>query len=128
VTDRPSTRASAAGAARLETLSEAIERLARWGFRDSFQARGGSLFALTAAHLHAPEELCVREVVRFEGESDPGDGAVLFALCSRDGSTRGTLVAGYGTTVDAETASAMERLDATHATGSPTCDSQVSSE
>jgi hypothetical protein len=112
---------SVLGRGGLETLCEAIARLARAGFSDSFQAREGSLFALTAARLHAPEELRVREVVRFEGESDPGDAAVLFALGSRDGRALGTLVAGYGTTADPETALALARLDATHADAAPAC-------
>jgi hypothetical protein len=60
----------------------------------------------------------VREIVRFEGESDPGDSAVLFALCSRDGVTHGTFVAGYGATTDAETAAVMARLDASHSENS----------
>jgi hypothetical protein len=101
-----------ASANHLETLTEAVARCVRAGFGDSFQARRGALFALTGGRLLAPEELCVREIVRFEGESDPGDAALLFALCSRDGATRGTFVAGYGATADAETASAIERLDA----------------
>ncbi len=100
---------------RLETMSDAIARLARIGYGDSFQARGGALYALSNAQSHAPEDLCVREIVRFEGESDPGDSAVLFALRSRDGGTRGTLVAGYGTSSDPETAAVVARLDAQHA-------------
>jgi hypothetical protein len=104
--------AHAPPASPLETLTDAIARCVRAGFGDSFQARHGELFALTGGRLLAPEELRVREIVRFEGESDPGDSALLFALSSRDGATRGTFVAGYGASVDAETTAVIERLDA----------------
>lgn len=102
---------------RLETLSDAVARLTRAGYADSFQALNGTLVSLSDGRSHAPEGLCVAEIVRFEGESDSGDSAVLFALSSHDGCTRGTLVAGYGASSDAETASAMRRLDASHADG-----------
>lgn len=101
--------------ASLETISGAIARLARAGFCDSFRARSGRLLALGKRQARAPEDLLVREIVRFEGESDPGDAAVLFALRSRDGSARGILGAGDGANADAETTAVMGRLGANHA-------------
>ena len=106
--------------ASLETISGAIARLARAGFCDSFRARSGSLLALGKRQAGAPEDLLVRdlllrEIVRFEGESDPGDAAVLFALRSRDGSARGILVAGDGANTDAGTTAVMSRLGANRA-------------
>jgi hypothetical protein len=98
----------------LETLSAAIERLGRAGFDESFLARSGKLYASNGGQLYDPEDLLVREVVRFEGESDPGDSSVLFALRSCDGSIRGTFVAGYGTAADPESAAVVCRLEADH--------------
>jgi len=95
----------------METLSSALERLARAGFCDSFQPRSDGLLALDAGRLYAPEQLGVEEVVRFEGESDPEDEAVLFALRSRDGAVRGTFVAPYGTAADPDSAEMMRRLE-----------------
>lgn len=108
----PSPSAQAPHEPQLETLTDALARCVRAGFGDSFQARHGELFALTGGRRLAPEALRVREIVRFEGESDPGDAAVLFALSSADGAIRGTLVAGYGASADPETAAAIARLDA----------------
>jgi len=101
--------------AQLETLQEAIERFASAGFRDSFQAVRGGLRALEAKQVVASEHLVVEEIVRFEGESDPGDSAVLFALRSRDGKIAGTFVAAYGPTTDPEAARVMQALEAAHA-------------
>jgi len=98
----------------LETLTAAVDRLERAGFRESFRVREDKLFSLDRQRLYDPEELIVREIVRFEGESDPGDSTVLFALRSRDGSMRGTFVAGYGTAADPESATVVSRLKAVH--------------
>jgi hypothetical protein len=49
--------------------------------------------------------------VRFEGQSDPDDSAVLFALATPDDRFRGTFVAAYGPQMDAATAAAVEGLE-----------------
>ena len=84
----------------METLAEAIARLEALGFRDSFAPSTGGLRALSAGRLFSPAELMVEEVVRFEGESDPSEQAILFALRSSAGDVRGTFVAGYGALTD----------------------------
>jgi len=84
----------------METLREAIARLEALGFGDSFEPSEGGLRALGAGQRFPPAELVVEEVVRFEGESDPSEEAILFALRSRSGDVRGTFVAGYGVLSD----------------------------
>jgi len=101
--------------AQLETLQEAIARLASAGFSDSFQAVRGGLRSLDSKQVIASEHLLVEEIVRFEGESDPGDAAVLFALRSHDGKLAGTFVSGYGPATDPEAARVMQALEAAHA-------------
>lgn len=96
----------------LETLSQAVQRLEAAGYRDSFQPSGGGLKSLHAGRVHAPEALLVDEIVRFEGESDPQDESMLFALRSPDGKVRGTLIASYGTQTDPESAEVIRRLHA----------------
>jgi hypothetical protein len=96
----------------METLSGAIRRLERAGFSGSFRARPDGLLALEANRLYAPEDLVVEEIVRFEGDSDPEEQAVLFALSSRDGRARGTFIATYGVFADPTAAEIMRRLEA----------------
>lgn len=104
-----------AGSATMETLGQAIERLEAFGFTESFLARPGGRLGLRASGersklSYAADALMVEEVVRFEGESDPDDQAVLFALSTPD-DLRGTFVATYGPQMDAETVAVVERLD-----------------
>lgn len=108
------TEAAVAENAGLETLTAAVDRLGRAGFQESFQVRERKLYSLDGRRLYEPGELIVGEIVRFEGESDPGDSTVLFALRSRDGSMRGTFVAGYGAAADPESAHVVSRLRAGH--------------
>jgi hypothetical protein len=94
----------------METMHQAISRLERRGFSEAFHAtRGGELQVDDAPPL-APEFLVIEEMVRFEGESDPEDEAVLFALSSQDGRVHGTFVASFGTPSDAASAEAIQRL------------------
>lgn len=98
----------------LETTTEAIARLEHAGYRESFQARAGMLYALKTQRAYKPEDLVVREVFRFEGESDPADSTVLFALRTRDEAVRGTFIAGYGVSADADSAAVVSKLQARH--------------
>jgi hypothetical protein len=94
----------------METLVEAIARLEARGFRDSFEPVTGGLRALSAGREFAPEALVVEEVVRFEGESDPSEQAILFALRTPAGDVRGTFVAGYGVLTDPSRAEIVRAL------------------
>ena len=94
----------------METLGEAIARLEASGFRDSFQPADGRLRALGAERVYAPETLVVEEVVRFEGESDPSEQAILFALRSSSGDVRGTFTTAFGPLADPASAEIVRRL------------------
>lgn len=84
----------------METLSEAVERLTAAGYQDDFRAEPGGLRAVGTHCLHEPEALIIEEVVRFEGASDPGDEAVLFALRCKIHGIKGTYVVTFGPSVD----------------------------
>ncbi len=94
----------------METLSEALRRLERRGFRSAFRATPEGSLELEGRTPIAPETLVVEETVRFEGASDPGDEAVVFALRSQDGGIRGTFVAAYGPQMDPACAAVLHRL------------------
>jgi hypothetical protein len=94
----------------METLSEAVKRLADAGYREDFRAEPGGLRATGSGCLHEPESLAIEEVVRFEGASDPQDAAVLFALRCELHGARGTFVAAYGPAMDPLDAEIARRL------------------
>jgi hypothetical protein len=94
----------------LETLIDAIERLGARGFRRSLRARGGMLEVVETGARFEPEALAIDEIVRFEGESDPAEALVLFALRGSDGAPLGTYASLYGPATSPEDADVIHRL------------------
>ena len=94
----------------METVDAALHRLEEAGFGASFRAVANGMLSLPSGERFAPEELYVVDLVRFEGESDPADEAVVYALSTGDGAIRGTFVVAYGPTVGAACAQVVQRL------------------
>jgi hypothetical protein len=91
-------------------MAGVIDRLTKAGYLDTFRAEKGGVCALHAGHLHAPEDLVVESIDRFEGISDPSDEAMVMALrCSVDG-CRGTYTVPYGKNMPAIDAEMVARL------------------
>jgi hypothetical protein len=94
----------------LESLVDAIERLEARGFRHSLRARDGALRVVGTGERHVPDELAIDETVRFEGETDPDEELVLFALRAVDGSPLGTYAVQFGPATLREDAEVVRRL------------------
>jgi len=94
----------------METMDAAVARLERAGYADALRARADGFLEPRTGRVHPPETLIIDEIVRFEGESDPADEAVLFAIRSRDQSVRATFVATYGPSADPVSGSLIKRL------------------
>lgn len=93
----------------METLSHATARLRREGFTRSFRAEAGRLVADDGRGFR-PEELRISRVLRFEGESDPADASILFALETADGRLRGLYSAIHGAGVSSADAGVIQAL------------------
>lgn len=93
-----------------ESMSQALARLARAGFRHGLRARGGALRDTETGAVFAPEELEIAEIVRFEGESDPDEETVIFALATAGGEPLGTYAPVYGPLISREDAEVVPRL------------------
>ena len=70
---------------KMETLSEAIDRLRSDGYaHDFFAVADGKLRCRQCGHEIDASALTITDVVRFEGESDPEDESVLYGLSFDD--------------------------------------------
>jgi len=78
-----------------QTLAETIDHLNRRGFTGHFGVTANGLRELGTGVTFRAEELRLCDCVRFEGASDPGDMAIVYAIESRTG-VRGTLVDACG--------------------------------
>jgi hypothetical protein len=80
----------------MSSLWQVMSKLRDRGFRLDFSmAKDGKMLCSSTNREFAPEEVCIDRVYRFEGESDPGDMSVLYALETKTGE-KGLFVDAYG--------------------------------
>ncbi len=93
------------------TVTDAVTDLEAEGFTTDFSvAAGGTLRCGRCDTLHDPAAAKVDRVARFEGDTDPGDEAIVFALTCTDCGARGTLVSAYGASVGVDEATVLTAL------------------
>lgn len=80
----------------LQTLSECNNKLREKGFNKDFQVVEEGLKETDADTIYSPKDVKILNFYRFEGESDPADMSILYAIEVSSGD-RGTLVDAFGT-------------------------------
>ena|SRR2546423_4073723 len=78
-----------------ETLVDALDDLKKRGYEADFKPQSDCLYCGDLDLRLYEEEFKVDEVYHFEGDSNPDDNAVVYALTSPTG-VKGTVVDGYG--------------------------------
>src|SRR3569832_377044 len=94
----------------LKTLVSCLGVLNRDGFTDDYKMTEQGLKSLKRERVYTPEEVKVLNFYRFEGNSDPADNYILYAIETSDGG-RGTLVDAYGPYADSKISSFMNQVD-----------------
>jgi hypothetical protein len=78
-----------------ETVTEALEGLYKRGYTNDFNIQGNALECKKLNLKLKPEDFEIVEFYRFEGETNPGDEEIIYAVESKDG-IKGTLVSAFG--------------------------------
>ena len=83
------------------TLVSVEKDLKKQGYTQDFTVTDGRLHTLSraSAKTYAPDEVTIVDFYRFEGESNPDDMAILYAIEATDG-VKGTIASAYGTYAD----------------------------
>lgn len=95
----------------MTTLSEITNLLKERGYTIDFNLKenclecGGNLLKIF------PGEFIVDKHYRFEGQSDPGDEAIVYAISSSKYNLKGVLVNGYGISSNSITDEMIKALD-----------------
>lgn len=90
-------------------MTEAVQYLAERGYSDAFALAAEGLSGPGQDQLHALHDAVVDYQFRFEGDSDPGDEAIVLGItCSCD--QRGVLVSGFGPSADPAHAAVLRAL------------------
>ena len=94
----------------LNTMVDCVNSLVRKGFEENFRAKENGLLSLTSNRLYKPEEIKILNFYRFEGQSDPGDNSILYAIETCDGK-KGTLVDAYGPYADRNVTNFVHQIE-----------------
>jgi hypothetical protein len=92
-----------------DTVSEALTDLKSRGFQYDFNIKNDCFYCPNLQREYEPHQLQVKETYRFEGDTDPGDEAVIYAIATDDG-VQGTFVNGYGTYAASESEALLHLL------------------
>lgn len=95
--------------ANMKSLVSILGDLSSLGFETQFKATERGLFSLKTQKTFQSDEVEVVHFYRFEGESDPDDNTILYALVTNDGE-KGTLVDAYGIYNDTKITNFMQSV------------------
>lgn len=95
------------------TLSEAVNDLQRRGYIDDLVLAGHCLVCDARGVSLDPNDFLIDEFHRFEGNSDPEDQSIVYAISSPRHGLKGILVNAYGPDASSLTQEMVRKL-ATH--------------
>lgn len=94
----------------MQTMVSVLDSLTTLGFTTQFKATEKGIISLKTQKTFSSGKVKVVHFYRFEGESDPSDSSIVFAIETDDGE-KGTLVDGYGTSGDSQVTDFMRQVE-----------------
>lgn len=91
------------------TVTEAMEAMRKKGFELNFSLGEGKL--ICDDKKFDLQNFEIADIYRYEGNTDPGDEAIVYALQAKDGSEKGILVTGYGSSSGPGEYQALAKLE-----------------
>ena len=85
-----------------DTVTEAVAFLASEGYVDDYRLRPDGIVGGDAGAAHPLATAVVDYTFRFEGDSDPGDEAIVLGVHCTDWDRKGVIVSAYGPDADPE--------------------------
>jgi|SRR5450759_1232436 len=93
----------------MQPMVSILGSLTALGFETQFKATEQGLLSLTTRKTFQPGEITMVHFYRFEGESNPDDNAILYAIETNDGE-KGTIVDAYGPYNDSQVTNCMRQV------------------
>ena len=90
-----------------DTVSEAVNGLKQRGFEVDFNLQENCI--VCHGDKFSIDDFEITEVYRFEGNTDPSDEAIVYAIESKTGK-KGVLVSGYGISAEGMSAEMVKKL------------------
>ena len=98
----------------IETVSEAINALRAEGYTEDFNLQQNCLECSAHGFKVFHDEFIIDKFYRFEGNSDPGDEATVYAISAPKYVVKGILVNGYGIYTEGITDEMLRTLQVKH--------------
>lgn len=92
------------------TLSQTVDALKKQGYDLDFNIKQECLICHQNNTVLSPDEFEIDSVYRFEGESNPDDEAVVYAISSPKYGVKGILVNAYGIYADDASNALVQKL------------------
>lgn len=92
------------------TLSETMNELRKEGYTEDFNLKQNCLECRQGEFKIFAEDFKIDKYFRFEGQSDPDDQAILYAISSDHYQLKGVLVNAYGIYSDPITDEMLQKL------------------
>lgn len=83
-----------------DTVVEAINGLKGRGYTIDFNIAADKIICSENKHCLNPNEFEITEMHRFEGDTNPSDEDVVYAVESTDGKLKGVITSAFGTYAD----------------------------
>jgi hypothetical protein len=93
-----------------DTLVAALNGLKERGYNTDFNLAFDKLICNETQVCLNADEFEITEVYRFEGETNPSDESVVYAVESKDGKMKGALVNAYGLYADPMSDEMIQKL------------------
>lgn len=96
-----------------DTVTEAMTDLKKLGYTIDFSilTDGECLICHQTSTVLSPDNFEIDDFYRFEGDSDPGDEMIVYAISSKKKNVKGIIVHAYGIYADHATSSIVEKLN-----------------
>jgi hypothetical protein len=93
-----------------DTVTEAINDLRSRGFDVDFNIAFDKLLCVQNNMCLNPSEFEIVEIYRFEGETNPSDEDVVYAVESKDGGMKGVVTSAYGMYADSMSTEMIKKI------------------
>lgn len=93
-----------------DTLTAALTGLKAKGYTLDFNIAFDKLVCSEGINCLNPNEFEITEVHRFEGDTNPGDEEVVYAVASHDHTIKGTLTSAFGIYADDISTAMLQKI------------------
>ena len=97
-----------------DTVTDALKGLKSKGYTVDFNIAFDKIICSDNKICLNPSEFEITEVFRFEGETNPSDEDVVYAIESKDGKLKGTMTSAYGTYAETLSTEMIRKLSMHH--------------